>query len=155
MSLLTKKPDRFGIIVWTLFAGLFLYAGIKKYGTLLAYLKVSSYIWLFLAALITYKLSEKLEEKIRSRAQTSYATLKRVRLIKSTLTYGVFVALCYLFFFVQPDKLAIAYIKDIPLEALYPCSNRPLDPEVENIAREIFRLKENDSFDDLYCESGE
>lgn len=151
MSSSTKKPDRFGIVVWTLFAGLFVYAGIEKYGALLAYLKVSSYLGLFLTAIISYKLNKKLDEKIRSRQETRYTTWKRLMFMKSALTYGVFAALIYVFLFVQPDKLAIAYIKGIPLEALYPCSNQPLSPEVERIAREIFGLREIDEFAQDYC----
>ncbi len=151
MNSSTKKTDRLGIVVWTLFAGLLVYGGITKYGALLVYLNVSSYLSLSLVVLITYKLSEKLDEKIRTQTQTSYATLKRVRFIKSVLTYGVFAALCYFFFFVQPDKLAIAYFKEIPIEALSPCSHMPLKPEVEKISRDIFKLKDIDSFE---CSSG-
>jgi hypothetical protein len=150
---INKKFSRGGVIVWAIFAGLFVYAGIKKYGLLLAYLKVSGYLWLFLAGLITYKIHEKLDEKIRGRSQDNYVTWQRLRFMKTVLAVSVFIALIYLMIFVQPDKLVIAHLKGIPIEALYPCSNRPLDPEVEVIAREIFRLREIDRFDDDFCSS--
>ena len=73
--------------------------------------------------------------------------------MNTVLAVSVFAALIYLVFFVQPDKLAIAHFKGIPIEALYPCSNRPLEPEVEKIAREIFRLRDIDRFDDNFCSS--
>jgi hypothetical protein len=148
---INKKFSLGGVIVWALFAGLFVYAGIKKYGLLLAYLNVSGYLCLFLAGLITYKIDEKLDEKIRARFQDSHATWQRLRFMKTVLTVSVFSALIYLMIFVQPDKLVIAHFKGIPIEALYPCSNRPLDPEIEVIAREIFRLREIDRFDADFC----
>lgn len=147
----TKKTYRGGIAVWSIFIGLFVFAGISKYGALLAYLKMSGYLSLILAGFITYKLSKHLDEKIHGYLQESYATWRRLRFVKSVLIIGVFSALIYLLIFVQPDKLAIAYIKGIPLEALYPCSNQPLSPEVESIARDIFRLREIDRFDQSYC----
>jgi hypothetical protein len=152
---INKKFSRGGVIVWAIFAGLFVYAGIKKYGLLLAYLNVSGYLWLFLAGLITFKIDEKLDEKIRGRSQDNYATWQRLRFMKTVLVVSVFIGLIYLVIFVQPDKLVIAHFKGIPIEALYPCSNRPLDPEVEVIAREIFRLREIDRFDDDFCSSTE
>jgi len=132
-------------------AGIFAYAGISKYGVLLAYLNVSGYFCLLLAGSITYKVDERLDTKIRSRSRDSHAMWQRLRFMKSVLSVSIFVALIYFLFFVQPDKLAIAYFKGIPIEAFYPCSNRPLDPETEKAVREIFKLREIDQFDENFC----
>ncbi len=146
-----KKVDRSGVIIWTLFGCLFIYAGVSKYGLLLAYLNASSYLSLFLAGFITYMFNQKLDAKVRAYPSNSYATWQRLRFKKTALIYAVFFALIYLFFFIQPDKLVIAKLMQIPIEALYPCSNQPLDPQTEQIAREIFRLKQIDKFDGDYC----
>lgn len=151
MEPLAKNEYRGGIAVWTIVAGIFAYAGISKYGVLLAYLNVSGYFCLLLAGFITYKIDERLDTKIRSRSQDSYSMSQRLRFMKSVLSISIFVALIYLLFFIQPDKLVIAYFKGIPIEAFYPCSNRPLDPEIEKAAREIFRLRDIDRFDENFC----
>ena len=145
------KVDRTGVIIWTLLGCLFIYAGVSKYGLLLAYLNASSYLSLFLAGFITYMVNQKLDAKVRAYPSNSYATWQRLRLVKTVLIYAVFFALIYLFLFIQPDKLAISKLMQIPIEALYPCANQPLDPETERTAREIFRLRPIDKFDGDYC----
>ncbi len=150
-----KKFSRGSLIFWVLFLGLFVYAGIEKYGALLAYLKVSGYLSLALAGYLTYKVHKKMDERLQRHWADQQAAWKWIRLISSALTIGTLCGLMYLFFVIQPDKLAISYIKKIPIEALYPCSNRPLDPSVEEIAREIFRLRGVDRFDESFCNSEE
>lgn len=146
-----KKVDRSGVILLTLFGCLFIYAGVSKYGLLLAYLNASSYLNLFLAGFITYIANRKIRAKVLAYPTNSYATLQRLRFVKTVLNYAVFFALIYLFFFIQPDKLAIAKLMQIPIEALHPCSNQPLDPEKERTAREIFKLKQIDKFNGDHC----
>jgi hypothetical protein len=136
------KVDRTGIIIWTLFGCLFIYSGVYKYGLLLAYLKVAGFLYLLLAGLIFY-LSIEMQER--------YAAWRRHGFVTTTINCLVFFGSIYLFLFVQPDKLIIAFFLGIPIEALYPCSNQPLDPESELIAREIFRLKQIDKFEGDYC----
>lgn len=147
-----QETDKFGVIIWSLFGGLFIFAGVSKYGLLLAYLNVSGYLNLFLAGFVTYKVNQKLDAMVLAYPTNSYASLQRLRFVKTALIYALFFTQIYLFFFIQPDKLAIAYLMQIPIEALYPCSNQPLDPETERIAREIFRLKPIDKFEESdYC----
>ena len=146
-----QETDKFGVIIWSLFGGLFIFAGVSKYGLLLAYLNASSYLNLFLAGFITYMVNQKLDAMVLAYPTNSYASLQRLQFVKTALIYAVFFTLIYLFFFIQPDKLAIANLMQIPIEALYPCSNQPLDPETERIAREIFRLKQIDKFEGDYC----
>jgi hypothetical protein len=145
------KVDRTGVIIWTLLGCLFVYAGVAKYGLLLAYLNASGYLSLFLAGFITHMVNQKLVAKVLAYPTNRHATWQRLRFVKTALICAVFFALIYLFFFIQPDKLAIAKLMRIPIEALYPCSNLPLDPETERTAREIFRLKQIDKFDGDYC----
>jgi Na+/H+ antiporter NhaD/arsenite permease-like protein len=154
MNSSTKKTDRFGLLVLALFSGLFVYAGVSKYGLLLAYLNVSGYLYAILIFLIIYKVNRVFDEKTRNADQHSDSSRKRSRFFKFAWAWGLSIFLIYVLFFVQPDKLAIAFVMGIPIEALYPCSNRPLDPEVERIARQIFRLREMDQFDDGYCSRG-
>ena len=137
-----QETDKFGVIIWSLFGGLFIFAGVSKYGLLLAYLKVAGFLYLLLAGLILY-LSIEMQER--------YAAWRRHGFVTTTINCLVFFGSIYLFLFVQPDKLIIAFFLGIPIEALYPCSNQPLDPETELIAREIFRLKQIDKFEGDYC----
>jgi len=137
-----QETDKFGVIIWSLFGGLFIFAGVSKYGMLLAYLKVAGFLYLLLAGLILYFSSE---------MQERYAAWRRHGFVTTTINCLVFFGSIYLFLFVQPDKLIIAFFLGIPIEALYPCSNQPLDPETERIAREIFRLKQIDKFEGDYC----
>ena len=137
-----QETDKFGLIIWSLFGGLFIFAGVSKYGLLLAYLKVAGFLYLLLAGLILY-FSIEMQER--------YAAWRRHGFVTTTINCLVFFGSIYLFFFIQPDKFAIAKLMQIPIEALYPCSNQPLDPETERIAREIFRLKQIDKFEGDYC----
>lgn len=137
-----QEINKFGVIIWSLFGGLFIFAGVSKYGLLLAYLKVAGFLYLFLAGLILYFLNRKLER---------YAAWRRHGFVTTTINCLVFFGSIYLFLFERPDKLIIASFLGIPIEALYPCSNQPLDPETERIAREIFRLNQIDKFEGDYC----
>ena len=139
----------------SLFGIAFVWAGVAKYGLLLAYLNASGYLAILMCGLITYQVVARFDAHLRRRSSEQRGAGARLRLLRHVLAFSTFSALFYVLFFVQPDKLAIAHLKNIPIEALYPCSNRPLNPEIENIAREIFRLREIDSFDDRYCDSGE
>jgi len=146
-----KITSRGGVAAWSIVTGAFIYAGISKHGPLLAYLNVSGYLYLLLACLIAYKSNNVLNEKGRKAAQHTNSSWKRIQVFRPALLAVLIIPLVYALFLVQPDKLAIAFMMGIPIEALNPCSSRPLDPETERIAREIFRLREIDQFDDGYC----
>jgi hypothetical protein len=148
-----KSTARAQLIGVSLFAIAFASAGIAKYGLLLAYLNASGYIALFLAGFGTYQAVKKFDTYLLKHRSTRSTKAAGIRALRPVFAIGTFSALFYLLFFVQPDKLAISYFKGIPIEALYPCTNRPLEPEVEKIAREIFRLREIDRFDDNFCSS--
>jgi len=137
-----QETDTFGDIIWSLFGGLFIFAGVSKYGLLLAYLKVTVVIYLLLAGLIYYFLNRKLER---------YAAWRRHSFFTTTINCLVFFGSIYLFLFLQPDKSIIAFFLEIPIEALNPCAHQPLDPETERISREIFKLKQIHKFEGDYC----
>lgn len=145
MSSSSKK--RTDILVWVALSCLFAYVWINKYGVLLAYLKIAGVITLVLTGFLTYLVMGRVE-KINS---VLYAKNTKIAgwldFFKPAIFLGFFVSISYVGLIVQPDKILIAHYKGIPIEALYPCSNQPLDDEVEKIAREIYRVKEHDTFE--------
>lgn len=144
----TAKAQLVGI---SLFGLAFVWAGVAKYGLLLAYLNASGYLALLICGLLTYQVVARFDAYLRGRPPEQGGGGAKLRLMRPVLAFSTFSALFYALFFVRPDKLVIAHMMSIPIEALYPCSNQPLNPEVERIAREIFRLRERDAFDQNYC----
>lgn len=139
----TTKAQLVGI---SLFGIAFVWAGVAKYGLLLAYLNASGYLALLICGLLTYQVVARLDAHLRKRSYEQRGGVAKLRLLRPVLAFSTFSAIFYVLFFIQPDRLAIAYIKGIPVEALYPCSSHPVAPEVERLAREIYQLRSADSF---------
>lgn len=148
-----RSTSRAQLIGVSLFAVAFAAAGIAKYGLLLAYLNASGYIAFFLAGFGTYRTVKKFDAYLLKQSNRHNSNARVIRALRPVVAIGTFSALFYLLFFIQPDRLAISYIKGVPVEAFYPCLNQPLDPEIERIAREIFRLGDTEKFDSRYCNS--
>lgn len=139
----TAKAQLVGV---ALFGIAFVSVGVAKYGLLLAYLNVSGYLAIFISSLVTYQVVSRFDTYLRRRSTEQGKGVGKLRVLRHALAFCTFSALFYVLFFVQPDRLAIAYVKGIPVAALYSCSNEPVAPEVERLAREIFQLRSSDSF---------
>ena len=140
----TSKAQLIGV---SLFVIIFVTVAIRSYGWILAYFNIRGYLFLFIAGYAAYRVAKKFDAYINE----SYEKRSRIRFLRPVVAGSVFVALFYFTFFLQTDKLLIARLSGIPIEALNPCQNLPLSPEVEKIARGIFKLRDIDYFDDRYC----
>ena len=142
-----KSTSKAQLIGTSLFVIIFAAVAIRSYGWILAYFNIRGYLFLFIAGYAAYRVAKKFDAYVYE----SYEKRIRIRFLRPVVAGSVFVALFYFAFFLEPDKLLIARLNGIPIEALNPCQNLPLSPEVEKIARGIFKLRDIDYFDDRYC----
>lgn len=145
MNFSSKKGT--DLVVWIVLACLFAYVWISKYGVLLGYLKLSGLITLILMGFLTYLLIGRVDKLNTVLYAKNSKIAPWLDFFKPVIYLGFFASIAYVALYIQPDKILIAHYKGIPIEALYPCSDRPLDDEVERIAREIFKVKEHHSFE--------
>jgi hypothetical protein len=148
-----KQPPRTWLIsigsgfrVWAFFLSIFAYFFISKHGLVLAYLKSSNLLWVVLMVWLTYITSMHVENYFRKNHFHFYYDSWPYAIGKNIFPIAFFLLLFAPFTETRPDKILLAKITNIPRAAFSPCSNLPLSPEVEKIARQVFNLKERDSF---------
>jgi hypothetical protein len=100
-----KSNSKTQLIIVTLFVTILATLFVRSYGLLLAYFNARGFILLFLAGYGCYWVSKKFDAYINA----DYKKRHRLNLLKSIATVGIFTGLFYLLFYIQPDKLLIAY----------------------------------------------
>jgi hypothetical protein len=140
-----------GFRVWAFFLSIFFYFFISKHGLLLAYLKISVFLWAVVAFWITYKTSTHAEHYFRENNFNFYFQSWLYAIGKVVFPLAFFLLLFASFIEIRPDKILLAKITGIPTEAFFPCSIHPLSLEHEKAARAVFKLSDIDTFN---CNSG-
>jgi len=136
-----------GVIVWAFFLSIFAYVFINKHGFVLAYLKSSLLLWSVVAFWITYKTSMHVAHYFRENHFHFYFQSWPYAIGKAIFPLAFFLLLFAPFAEVRPDKILLAEITGIPIEAFYPCSGL-LNPdsvasnsELEAEAAELWRAR--------------
>ena len=136
-----------GVIAWAFFLSIFAYVFINKHGLLLAYLKSSFLLWAAVAIWITYKTSMYAAHYFRENHFHFYYDSWLYAIGKNVFPILLFLLLLAPFDEVRPDKILLAKITGIPIEAFYPCSGLlssdsvERNSELEAVAGELWKAR--------------